>query len=93
MKPKTHEEMAKPVHVTAQLTAKWDGKEYDLRKGANVATGTVEHWQSVFPTVKFNIEEIPQTPIVAREIENPLEEHNRGTAFAGLKKGRKPQGG
>lgn len=90
---KPREELAKLVKVTANVTAAWDGKSYDLSKGVNIALGVAEFWRDANSSVIFAIEEVASTPIPNRSIENPLEANDRGEAFAGLKRGRKPKEG
>lgn len=93
MQHKSREELAKKFHVTAQLTAKWDGIEYDLSKGVNIEYGVIDHWQSMYPNVQFDTSEIAETPISSREIANPFGDQGHQEAFAGLKKRGKQQGG
>lgn len=86
------EELSRPVNVTAQLTATWDGSEHDLSKGVNVAYGVAHHWAKQFPDVTFNVKDIKQPTRAEKEVINPLEANDRGEAFAGLKR-RKTTGG
>lgn len=85
------EDLSRNVHVTAQLTARWGGVDYDLSKGAKVQYGVVHHWQGVYPEVPFTVEDV-QEKLTSRDVKDPLETVNRGKAFAGLQKGRKREG-
>lgn len=67
------------------ITALWDGKEYELGKEpVEVRRGVAEHWISVHGE-QLRIEELPAEIIEQRKPSNPLEDNNRGQAFAGLK--------
>lgn len=90
----TQEELARIVHVTADKTIRWDGKDIDLSKGQQLPYGIVLHYETLDPETKFTVVEVTPKEIPNREIVNPLEEMDRGEAFAGLKKrGRPAQGG
>lgn len=89
MQQPTREELAKIVHVTADVTARWDSVEYDLSKGVDIAYGVVEHWKGMYPNATFAIEEISETPIIPREILSPLGDTSHQEAFAGLKRRKK----
>lgn len=82
----TQEELARIVHVTAEFTAKWDGKDFDMSKGITVPYGVVLHYQILHPDIEFMTTEVTPKETPVREIVNPLEENDRGEAFAGLKK-------
>lgn len=75
------------------LTAMWDGKEYELGKEPlEVRRGIAEHWIGVHGE-QLRIEELPAEVIEQRTPANPLEDNNRGAAFADLKpKGKGKQG-
>jgi hypothetical protein len=90
----TQEELARIVHVTADTTIRWDGKEIDLAKGKELPYGVLLHYQTTEPSIEFTVKEVTPKEIAAREIVNPLDEGaDRGEAFAGLKKrGRPAQG-
>lgn len=84
----TQEELARTVNVAANVTAMFGGKEYDLSKGVNVPYGMVYHWENSHKDVIFTYEDVKDTPLPPRDRENPLEENDRGEAFAGLKRRR-----
>lgn len=84
------EELSRIVKVTADLTATWNGVEYDLSKPTELQYGIVHHWKNVYPEVTFSIEAVTPTIKPDQPIVNPLEEADRGEAFAGLRK-RKPK--
>lgn len=86
MERPTREELAKPVHVTANVTALWDGTSYELTKGQTVLNGMVYHWKQAHPDVEFIVGEVKEKTKSAKEIINPLEENDRGESFAGLKR-------
>lgn len=89
----TQEELARIVHVTADKTIRWDGKDIDLSTGRELPYGVLLHYQGTDPDITFTVKEVTPSEIAAREIVNPLEENDRGEAFAGLKKrGRPAQG-
>lgn len=82
--------MDKHVHVYSDnpALARWDGKEYRLgSEPVEVKRGIAEHWKGVHKGI--HIKELPAEVIEQRVPENPLEQNNRGTAFAELKKGKK----
>lgn len=83
-------ELAKRVHVVANVTIRWDGKEYDLSEGCELEYGIVEYWEKRLGT-EFQKEEVKEKPIPDREIKSPLEEVGRGESFSALKT-RKPRG-
>lgn len=91
IKQYSRDELAIPVHVRADITAKWDGKQYDLREGVIVKYGTVVSWQHAYPKVQFEVSDVTAEQKAAKEIVNPLESNDRGTAFEGLGR-RKRQG-
>lgn len=82
---------ARNVHVTAELTARWDGKEYDLRDGVEVKYGIVEHWQGLYPDTTIHIEEAKEISAPDKPVGNPLEAMDRGAAFSGLKQRGRPR--
>lgn len=86
----TREQLSRNVRVTADITARWDGKEYDLRNGVVVKYGVFASWRESHKGVEFTVSEVEDPTIDSREIKNPLEENDRGESFAGLK-GRRPK--
>ncbi|MCI3922434.1 hypothetical protein MO973_19565 [Paenibacillus sp. TRM 82003] len=73
------------------LTARWDGKDYTLCSDpVRVLYGVVEHWRKAHK-VELRAETIPADEIAVKPIVNPLEENDRGEAFATIKRGRKPK--
>jgi len=87
----TTAELSHEVYVTAPITAQWDGKEYDLSKPVKLIYGIVYHWQQSYPDVEFSVSDVPKSEIAARQVMNPLEDNDRGEAFASLKRVRKPK--
>ena len=87
--------MDKHIHLYNDgepITAMWDGKEYELGKEpVEVRRGIAEHWIGVYGE-QLRIEDIPAEVIEQRKPVNPLEENNRGQAFAGLKKEKQRKG-
>lgn len=79
----------KNVHVYRDdgiVLVMWDGKEYELSKEpVEVKRGVAEHWQGLHD---IRIEEVPEGVIEQRTPVNPLEQNNRGKAFARLMKGK-----
>jgi hypothetical protein len=68
-------------------TAIWNSKEYELgTEPVEVKRGIAEHWLGLHPDIR--IEEISAEVIEQRTPVNPLEQNNRGAAFADLKKGK-----
>lgn len=92
----TPEHLSEEVYVTSQepFTAHWDGKEYNLSpdKDTRLKRGIVYHWQEVHG-VEFTMKDIPKSELFSKEIINPLEENDRGEAFASLKRPRKSKEG
>lgn len=86
-KPKP--ELTKIVHVTADVMTLWDGKEYDLSKGADVKLGIVNLWKVVNPDIEFTISEVEDSPKASREVPNPLSGDDRGKAFPGIRRKNK----
>lgn len=85
-------DLTKPVNVKADITAVWDSKTYDLSQGVQVKYGVVVAWESIYKGVEFYVTDIGEEEIQSREIKNPLEENDRGSAFASLtSRGRKKQ--
>lgn len=67
--------------------ARWDGKDYVIDKEPiEIEQGIAEHWSNLYPAANLRIEEVPQEVIEKRQPLNPLEDNNRGEAFAALKK-------
>jgi len=62
----------------------WGGKEFVIPKGKykEVVYGLAEHFMQ--QSADLAIEEIPVEPVKPRKVTNPLEEKNRGAAFAEL---------
>lgn len=83
-------DLAKHVHVYSDnpIIARWDGKEYRLgSEPVEVPLGVAIHWQGVHKGIRY--EDIPPEVIEQRIPENPLEENDRGEAFAELKRKKK----
>lgn len=85
----TAAELSHEVYVTAPITARWGGVDYDLTTPKKLTYGVVHHWEQTIPDVEFKISAVPAAEIASRDIVNPLEDNDRGEAFAGLKRGRK----
>jgi len=83
-------DLAKMIYLyndSAPITAKWDGKEYELTSNpVEVQLGIAEHWVKRFPNAQLRIEDVPTEVIEKRKPVNPLESNDRGTAFAELKR-------
>lgn len=74
--------------------ARWDGQDYRIEKQPIVVKlGVALHWQGTRKDSNLRIEEVPAEEIAKRIPANPLEENNRGEAFAGLKRTRKRASG
>lgn len=86
-------DLAKVVYLyndSEPFSAKWDGKEYTLSKDpTEIQLGVAQHWQNRFKGAALRIEEIPTAEIERRRPTNPLEDNDRGEAFAGVRKRRK----
>lgn len=83
-------DLAKHVYVYSDnpVTARWDGKEYFLgSEPVEVPKGVAIHWKERIKWIRY--EEIPPEVIEQRIPENPLEENDRGEAFAELKRKKK----
>lgn len=75
------------------FTGRWDGVDYTIeREPLEIARGVAEHWQRAHKDAQLRIEDVPEEVIEKRAVKNPLEDNDRGTAFAGLKRpGRRPK--
>lgn len=62
----------------------WDSKEFVIQKGKykDVVYGLAEHFMQ--QSADLAIDEIPIEPVKPRKVVNPLDEKNRGAAFAEL---------
>lgn len=87
----TREELEVQVIAKADFTGHWDGKELDFSKGITVQRGIVHHYEK--QGIQFELSDVPKQERDARAIVNPLEENDRGEAFAGLKRKPKPKDG
>lgn len=77
-------DLNKLVNVKADITAMWDGKEYDLSNGVQVKNGVLVAWKTLHKGVDFYTSDIEQGETPSREVKNPLEENDRGSAFSSL---------
>lgn len=69
--------------------ARWDGVDYTIDKEPlEITRGVAEHWMNVHKDAQLRIEDVPAEVIEKRRPANPLEENDRGQAFAELKKPR-----
>lgn len=75
--------------------ARWDGVDYKISKEPlEIQRGVAEHWQNVHKDASLRVEDVPQEVIDKRKPVNPLEDNDRGKAFAELKRpGRRKASG
>jgi hypothetical protein len=85
------QELEREVHVTAPIVGRWDGKDVDFTKGVTIKYGLLVHFQNLHKDAEFKVEEVRPSVRDPKEIVNPLEANDRGEAFAGLKRTRKPK--
>lgn len=66
----------------------WDGSEYDLsgKNTVQINRGVAEVWKESYPDAGITIEKVEaKQSRSSRTPQDPLEENNRGSAFADLK--------
>lgn len=83
--------LEREVHVTAPIVGRWDGKDVDLTEGLTIKVGLLQHFQNVHKGIEFQVEDVKPSVRDSKEIVNPLEENDRGEAFAALKKPKEPK--
>jgi hypothetical protein len=76
------------------FTGRWDGRNIEIESGsyAEVQAGIAEHFISRHPDAKLRVEEIAGAAIEPRTPVNPLEQSDRGEAFAAVRRRKKASG-
>lgn len=74
---------------------KWDGKEIEIDSGesAEMIAGVAQHFIDSNPHVELRMEEILPPLKDARQPADPLQQTDRGQAFAAVKSKPKPPAG
>lgn len=83
--------LAELVKVSAKkdVYPVWDSTEYDLsgKNTVQVKRGVAEVWKESYPDAGITYEKVESKQSrTSRTPQDPLEDNNRGTAFADLKK-------
>jgi hypothetical protein len=77
------------VSAKKEVYPVWDSVEYDLsgKNTVQVKRGVAEVWKESYPDAGISYEKVEtKQSRASRTPQDPLEDNNRGTAFADLKK-------